>query len=326
MRFRRCFLCALPLIVSLGLTTPVFAQAYPERAISIVVAYPPGGDTDATARLFAEKLSQRLKQTVVVENKPGAGGTVGNTFVSKAKPDGYTLLFTPNPFTSAPMVLKLSAAASYDPLTSFDPVILSAIQSVILVAHPDTGIKSISDLVAQAKAGKPLSYASPGAGSPMHIVAEWLNSAAGMNVQHIPYRGVGPMIPDMLSGRVSMGYVTWGPVQQHIKAGKLVAVALTDDERNPNIPGLSTISEQAYKEVKLGAWSGVFAPKGTPSAVIELINSHLNEILKMPEVIEKLATFGARPVGGRPEALAKINADEHGRLSKLVKELNIQAE
>jgi tripartite-type tricarboxylate transporter receptor subunit TctC len=326
MLHRRRIFCALPLIASLGLATPVFAQAYPERPISIVVAYPPGGDTDATARLFAEKLSQRLKQTVVVENKPGAGGTVGNTFVSKAKPDGYTLLFTPNPFTSAPMVLKLSAAASYDPLTSFEPVILSAIQSVMLVAHPDTGIRTVADVVAQAKAGKPLSYASPGAGSPMHIVAEWLNSAAGMNVQHIPYRGVGPMIPDMLSGRVSMGYVTLGPVQQHIKAGKLVAVALTDDERNPNIPGLSTISEQAYKDVKLGAWNGVFAPKGTPAAVIELLNSHLNEILKMPDVIEKLATFGARPVGGRPEALAKINADEHGRLSKLVRELNIQAE
>jgi tripartite-type tricarboxylate transporter receptor subunit TctC len=303
-----------------------FAQSYPDRPISIVVSYPPGGDSDATARLLADKLSQRMKHSVVVENKPGASGTVGNTFVSKAKPDGHTLLFTPNPFTSAPMVLKLTAAASYDPLTSFEPVILTAMQSVMLVAHPDAGIKKISDLVALGKAGRALSYASPGAGSPMHIVGEWLNSAAGVNVTHIPYRGVGPMIPDMLSGRVSMGYVTWGPVQQHIQAGKLIAVALTDDERNPNITGLATIAEQGYKDVKLGAWNGIFAPKGTPTAVINLLNGHINEILKMPDVIEKMATFGAHPVGGKPDALAKINADEYARLSKLIKELNIQAD
>lgn len=291
-----------------------------------MVAYPPGGDSDATARVFAEKLSQRLNQTVLVENKAGAGGTVGNTYVSRARPDGYTLLFTPNPFTSAPTVLKLSPANSYDPLTSFEPVILTGLQSVLLLAHPDTGIKTISDLVAQAKAGKLLTYASPGAGSPMHIAAEWLNREAGIKVQHIPFRGVGPMFPDMLTGRVSMGYVTLGPAAQHIQAGKLVAVALTDGQRNPLLPNMTTISEQGYKDVKLGAWHGIFAPKGTPAAIINTLNAHMNEILKMPDVIEKMATFGARPVGGKPDALAKINADEYAQLTKLIKDLHIQAD
>ena len=302
------------------------AQAYPEKTISLVVAYPPGGDSDATARLFAEKLSQRLKQPVIVDNRPGAGGTVGNTYVSRAKADGYTLLFTPNPFTTAPMVLKLPPNATYDVLHGFEPVVLTAMQSVLLVAHPDAGIKSVADLVAQSKAGKPLTYASPGAGSPMHIVAEWLNRAAGIQVQHVPFRGVGPMIPDMLAGRVNMGYVTLGVVEQHLKSGKLVAVALTDGERSPLIPNLSTVAEQGYKDVKLGAWNGIFAPKGTPPAVVNLLNEHMNAILRMPDVIEKMATFGSRPVGGKPEALAKINADDYARLSKLIKDLNIQAD
>lgn len=302
------------------------AQAYPDKTISLVVAYPPGGDSDATARLFADKLSQRLKQPVIVENKPGAGGTVGNTYVSRARPDGYTLLFTPNPFTTAPMVLKLAPNATYDVLNGFEPVALTAMQSVLLVTHPDSGIKSVADLVTQAKAGKPLTYASPGAGSPMHIVAEWLNRAAGIQVQHVPFRGVGPMIPDMLAGRVSMGYVTLGAVEQHLKSGKLVAVALTDGERSPLVPNLSTVAEQGYKDVKLGAWNGIFAPKGTPPAVVKLLNEHLNEILRIPDVVEKMATFGSRPVGGKPEALAKINADDYARLSRLIKDLNIQAD
>lgn len=303
-----------------------FAQTFPDKPITLIVAYPTGGDTDAMARLYAERLTQRLKQSVLVENKPGAGGVLGNAYVGKAKPDGYTLLFTPNPFSTAPTVLKLAPSASYDVLNGFDSIILTGMQSVLLVAHPDTGIKSISDLVAQAKAGKQLNYASPGAGSPMHIVAEWLNKVAGIQVQHVPYRGIGPMIPDMLTGRVNMGYTTYGPVSQLISSGRLVAVALTDDEQTALIPKLATIAEQGYKDIKLGAWHGIMAPKGTSANVISLLNSHMNEVLKMPDVVERMGTYGARPVGGAPEALTKINADDYARLTKLIRDLNIQAD
>lgn len=322
---RRTALAAFAAASALVLS-PAFAQAYPEKPITLVVSYPPGGDTDAMARLYAEKLAQRLKQTVIVENKPGAGGTVGNTAVNRAKADGYTLLFTPNPFTTAPQILKLSPAASYDPLTSFDPVIQTGVQSVLLVVNPDTGIRSIQDLVAQAKSGKALNYASPGAGSPMHIAAELLNRAADIKVQHIPFRGIGPMIPEMLTGRVQMGYTTYGPVAQHITAGKLVAIALTDPERNAQIPGLSTVAEQGYPTVKEGAWHGIMVPKGTPTAIIATLNAHMNEVLKMPDVIERMASFGARPVGGRPEQLAKTNADDFARLTVTIRDLNITAE
>ncbi len=326
MTLNRRHLLAAAAAAGLAATGLALAQTYPERPITVVVAYPPGGDTDAMARLYAERLGQRLRQTVIVENRAGAGGTVGNTSVARARADGYTLLFTPNPFTTAPQLLKLNPANSYDPLTSFDPVIQTGTQSVLLVAHPDTGIKNVRDLVAQAKAGKPLNYASPGAGSPMHIAAELLNRAAGINVQHIPFRGIGPMIPEMLTGRVNMGYTTYGPVAQHIAAGKLVAVALTDPDRTPLIAGLATVAEQGYPTVKEGAWHGFMVPRGTPAPVIATLNEHFNEILKMPEVVERMASFGARPVGGRPEALSRVNAEDFARLSKTIKDLNLTAD
>ncbi len=322
---RRLIGYALFASAALGLDSAI-AQGYPDKPITMIVSYPPSGDTDAMARLYAEKLSQRLKQNVVVENRAGAGGTIGNTLVNKAAPDGYTLLFTPNPFTTAPMVLKLTAAASYDVLNGFEPVIQTGTQSVLLVAHPDAGIKNVRDVVSLAKAGKPLNYASPGAGSPMHIAAEMLNRAADIKVQHVPYRGIGPMIPDLLSGRVQMGYTTYGPVAQHINTGKLVAVALTDPERTSLISGLSTMAEQGFPAVKEGAWHGIMAPKGTPTATVDLLNAHMNEILKMPDVVEKMASFGARPVGGRPDQLSKVNAEDFARLSKAIRDLNITAD
>jgi len=327
MRFSRLTWMAAWGAILISVVAGANAQTWqPERTVALVVSYPPGGDTDAMARLYAEKLTQRLKQTVVVENRAGAGGTVGNTAVARAKADGYTLLFTPNPFTTAPMLLKLSPATSYDPLTSFDPVILTGLQSVMLVAHPDSGIKAVKDLVALAKSGKPLNYGSPGAGSPMHIAAELLNKAAGIEVQHVPFRGIGPMIPEVLTGRIQMAYTTFGPVSQHIAAGKLVAVALTDPDRTPLIPGLTTVAEQGYPTVKEGAWHGIMAPKGTPANVIQTLNTHMNDILRMPDVVERMASFGARPVGGRPEALSKINADDFARLTKTITDLKISAE
>jgi tripartite-type tricarboxylate transporter receptor subunit TctC len=302
------------------------AQSYPEKPISIVVGYPPGGDTDAMARLFADKLSQRLKQPVIVENKPGAGGTVGNSFVGKAKADGYTLLFTPNPFTTAPFVMKLSAGNQYDVLNGFEPVIKMATQPLVLVAHPSAGVKNVPELVAAAKAGKPVSYASPGAGSPMHVVAEWLNSSAGVKIAHVPYRGVGPSVSDVVGGHVGTAWVTLGPVTQYFATGKLVPLAIADARRSPLAPNIPTLVEQGYKDVVVGAWNGFFAPKGTPADTVKLLNSHFNEIVKLPDVVEKMTMFGALPAGGAPEVLGKTNATEHEQMGKLIKELGVTAE
>lgn len=302
------------------------AQTYPERPISVVVAYPPGGDTDAMARMFADRLSQRLKQTVIVENKPGAGGTLGNTFVGRAKADGYTLLFTPNPFTTAPFVLKLSPAASYDVLNGFEPIIKTATQPLVLVAHPNTGVKSATELIARARTGKPLTYASPGAGSPMHVVAEWLNRSAGVKIAHVPYRGVGPSVNDVVAGHVDTAWVTLGPVTQYFAQGKLIPLAIGDAQRSALAPNVPTLAEQGYKEVVVGSWNGFFAPRGTPPEVVKLLNGHLNEILKMPDVVEKMAAFGALPAGGAPDVLGRTNASEYEVMGKLIKELGITAD
>lgn len=320
---RRFFLGAAMAAAAL-LATGVQAEGYPSKPVSIVVSYPPGGDVDAIARLFADKLTSRLGQPVIVENRPGAAGTIGNSYVSRAKADGHTLLFTPNTFTTAPLVMALPKESRYDILNGFEPVILASKQSVLLVANPKSGITSVADLVSQSRDGKRLNYASPGAGSPMHIAAEWLNSAADIKVLHIPYRGIGPIIPDLLAGHVDLGYVVYGPVAQLIESGQLVPVAVTDPERSPVLPELATVAEQGYDQVRLGAWHGLMAPKGTPDEVVRLLNQHLNEILQLPEVAEQLASFGAVPVGGEPEALGAINADDHARLSALIEQLDIR--
>lgn len=324
---RRHFACAIAAAVALPLSLAAMAQgAYPNKPITMVVSYPPGGDTDAIARLFAEKLSQRLNQSVVVDNRPGAGGTIGNAFVGRAAPDGYTLLFTPNPFTTAPMVMNLPPSASYDVLNGFEPIIKTATQPLLLVANPGVGIKTIPEMIAAAKGGKALSYASPGAGSPMHVVAEWLNSSAGVKIQHVPYRGVGPSVNDVVAGHVNTAWVTLGAVAQYTSSGRLISLAVGDARRSTLAPNIPTLTEYGYKDVVVGAWNGFFAPKGTPASVVNLLNTHFNEILKMPDVVQKLTTFGALPAGGAPDVLGKTNASEFEVMSRIIKELGIRAD
>lgn len=304
-----------------------FAQSdYPTKPITVVVSYPPGGDTDAIARLFAERLSQRLKQPVLVDNKPGAGGALGNNFVSRAAGDGYALLFTPNPFATAPLVMKLSPSASYDVLHGFEPIINTAVQPLVLVANPGVGVRSLPDLIAAAKGGKPLTYASPGAGSPMHIVGEWLNRAAGVKIVHVPYRGVGPSVTDVVAGHVDTAWVTLGPVKQYFQSGRLVPLAIADARRSRLAPDVPALAELGYKDVVVGAWNGFFAPKGTPAPVVKLLNEHFNEILKSPDVADKLAVFGALPAGGAPDVLGRLNANEYAVMGKVIRELGISAE
>jgi tripartite-type tricarboxylate transporter receptor subunit TctC len=301
------------------------AQTYPAKPITIVVAYPAGGDTDAMARLYAEKLSHRLGQPVLVDNRPGASGPIGATFVAKAPADGYTLLMAPSTFSIAQLVLKTGGGSAYDETTSFTPIVMTSVQPLFIATNSGVGAKDVKELVAAAKA-KPLSYASPGSGSPMHILGEMFNKSAGVQINHVPYRGVAPAINDVLGGHVPLTFVTYGPVAPYLAGGKLNLLAVADPQRSPLAPNVPTLNELGFKDVEVGAWQGIFAPKNLPADIAKTLNTQFNEILKMPDVVAKMAIFGALPAGGEPARLAKVNADDHARFGKIIKDLGIQAD
>ena len=304
-----------------------FAQAaYPTKPITIVVSYPAGGDTDALARLLAEKLATRLGQTVLVDNKPGASGTIGNAFVAKSAPDGHTLLMTPNTISIATLVLKAGTGAAYDVLNDFTPIIQIGSQSLFLVVNTATGITSVKDLVAAAKADKIKTYATPGSGSPMHILGEVFNHAAGVKITQVPYRGTAPAIVDLVGGHVPFMYTTLGPVAQHIASGKMANLAVADMKRSPLAPNVPTLAELGYKDVDVGAWQGIMGPKGMPADVVKVLNGHLNDIIKMPDVVARMTTIATIPVGGDGAVLGRINAADHNRYAKVIKEFGIQAD
>ena len=309
-----------------ALGSAVAQGAYPNKQINLIVAFPPGGDTDALARLFAEKLSTRVGQPVIVENKTGASGTIGNSYVAKANPDGYTLLFTPNTMATAPLVLKPGTGATYDPLTDFTPIFLAGTQSLFLVTTAASGVTNMSELVAAAKAGKVVNYASPGAGSPMHILGEMFNKSAGVKISPIAYRGSGPAIVDLLGGHLPMMYTTLGPVSQHLASGKLVNIGVADGKRSPLQPNVPTLTESGFKDSEVGAWQGFVGPKGLSPEIVRTLNGHLNEIIKAPDVATRMTALALVPAGGEPAAIARMTASDFSRYGKIIKEAGIQAD
>jgi len=317
---------AAAVTATFALGNAVAQAAYPNKQINVVVSFPPGGDTDSLARLFAEKLQARLGQPVIVENKTGASGTIGNAYVSKANPDGYTLLFTPNTMATAPLVLKPGTGATYDPLTDFTPIFLAGTQSLFVVTTAASGVTSMNDLVTAAKAGKIVNYASPGAGSPMHILGEMFNKSAGVKISPIAYRGSGPAIVDLLGGHLPMMYTTLGPVSQHLASGKLVNIGVADAKRSPLQPNVPTLVESGIKDSEVGAWQGFMGPKGMPPEIVKTLNGHLNEIIKMPDVATRMTALALLPAGGEPAAIARATVSDFTRYGKIIKEAGIQAD
>ena len=301
------------------------ADGYPAKQITLVVAYPAGGDTDALARLFAEKLSARVGQTVLVDNRPGASGIIGSAYVSKAAPDGYTLLLAPSTFSIAQLVLKTNGSG-YDVLNGFTPIVQTGSQPLFLVAGGNSGLSTLKDAVAAAKGGKSLSYASPGSGSPMHILGEMFARASGASLAHVPYKGVAPAINDVLGGHVPVTFVTLGPVAPYLAGGKLRPLAVASAQRSPLAPSVPTLAEQGYKDVEVTAWNGLWGPRNLPPEIVKTLNGHFNEILKMPEIVSRMAVLGTTPVGGDADVLGKTNAADYARFGKVIKELGIQAD
>jgi tripartite-type tricarboxylate transporter receptor subunit TctC len=302
------------------------AQSWPSKTITMIVSYPAGGDTDAVARLLADKLAAQLGQQVVVDNRPGASGAVGNAYVAHAAPDGYTLLFTPSTFPIAPLVLKLGQGVAHDVVKDFTPISLTGTIPLLLVSNPASGIKFLKQIVDDGKAGKKQTYASPGIGSPMQVVAEVFNRDAGIKVDHIPYKGVAPEVVDLLGGQVTMAWVTPGAVAQYLGNGRVAGLAISDVRRSPLLPNVPTFTELGYKNVNIAAWFGILGPRGLPPAITARVNGAVNDILRMPDIVEKLKTFSVIPVGGEPALLARKVQEDHDLFARLVKEFNIQAD
>jgi tripartite-type tricarboxylate transporter receptor subunit TctC len=296
-----------------------FAQAgnYPAKPIRIVVPFPPGGATDEAARLIATKMGEHWGQPVVVDNRPGAGGNVGSDIVAKSAPDGYTLVMGVT--GSHAINISLYSKMPYDPVKDFIAISQVAVVPNVLVVHPSVPAKNLAELVALAKTepGK-LNYASLGNGTAAHLGMEMLKTAAGIDVTHVPYKGSAPAVSDLIAGQVQMMVDGLPSSLPHVKAGQLRAIALTSLHRSPSLPDLPTIAE-TYPGFYADAWSGLFAPKGTPQPVIDKLSTEVQRILHLPDVRQKLAALGAEPVGSTPVEFEAHVKREIAKWAKVVK-------
>jgi tripartite-type tricarboxylate transporter receptor subunit TctC len=315
-------------LAGLGLAcalAPAWAQSFPSKQVTLVVPFPPGGGPDVAARVIAEKLAPRLGQPVVVENRPGAGALLGASFVAKAAPDGHTLLLTPNTMAISPHVLAPGAGGGIDVNRDLLPVIAPATTPLVLVASPSLGVSNLKGLLEQARKGG-LAYGSPGNGSPMHFAGEMFKRSAAVDVLHVPYKGVAPSLNAALAGEVKLLYTGVGGALQHIKAGKLVPLALTEKARSALLPDVPTATEQGVANVEVNAWYGVFAPAATPAAVVQRINQEINAVIRLPDVRERFLGAGIEPLGGTAQVLADFMKADTQRYGQLARELGIKAD
>ena len=304
-------------------TAPAMAQGWPDKAVRILVPAPAGSSLDVLARTIGEKLKDKFGATVIVENKPAAGGTVATAEVAKAAPDGHTLLLGFNgPLATGPLVQKVP----YDVQKDLAPVVITSSQPNVLAVNAALPVKSVAELVAWAKAnpGK-LNYASVGNGSSSHLNAELLKSMSGIDAVHVPFNGSPPAVLATVQGETQMIFAVMQPLQAQIQAGKLRAIAVTTPKRFPLLPDIPAIAESGYPGFEALAWNGLVAPAGTPRPVIDKINAEVNAILKLPDVTQKMNAAGFDLIGGTPEDFAKLIAAESARWTPVVKRLGITA-
>jgi tripartite-type tricarboxylate transporter receptor subunit TctC len=299
------------------------AQSYPERAITIIVPFTPGASTDAVARLTRDVLERELGAPVVIDNRGGAGGTIGAAAVASAKPDGHTLLITVN----APITMNTYVQKSFpfNALTAFAPISLAAESILVLAVHSAVPVKTVKELVdyARANPGK-VSYGSAGIGSAHHIAGELIKQKTGIDMAHVAYRGSGPAIQDLVAGNIQVSFGTTPAVLPHAQAGSIRIIAIAEAKRHPDLPGVPTIAE-TLPGVVTNTWVGFFAPAGTPPAIIAKLNKAMNLALKQPDSIEKFKLQGMTPMGSSAAELGKLVAEEHARWGKIIPAINIQA-
>jgi tripartite-type tricarboxylate transporter receptor subunit TctC len=317
-------LLAAALVAALSPAAAWAQQAYPSRTITLVVPFPAGGPTDIIARIVAISLQQALGQNVIVDNRAGGGGNIGIAYVARANPDGYTLLFTSTAIAVNP---GLFANLPYDPIKDFTPISEIVNAPNVLFVRPDSGITSIADLVAKAKAEpNKLNYASPGVGTKSHLTGELLKLRAGIDIQHIPYRGGGPATQALVAGTVQLASVALAPVEPLIKSGTVRALAVTGATRWYSLPEIPTMIESGYPGFVSDTFNAMFAPAGTPPEIVALLVKEVREAMKRPDAIEAARKFGYQVVAGTPEQMnARLIAEIKG-VKELVARAGIKAE
>lgn len=320
---RRAFLA--PACLGLLAAAPfgrAFAQAYPSKPISYVVAFPPGGTSDLLGRLIADKLGPALGTTIVVENKAGAGGSVGSEQVSRAPADGYTLLG--GTISSHAINLHLYPKLGYDPVGSFMPVALIGTNPLVLVVRADSPYKTLADLVAAAKAGKPITAGSAGNGTSQHMALELFKfKLGGQGLTHIPYKGSGPALQDTIGGQVDILFDTTVAAQQHIDGGRLRALAVTSSKRLATLPNVPTIAEAAVPGFEVVSWQAIFVPAKTPAAVVARLNAEIGKILAGAEMQERLAKLGMLSQPMTPDQIQAFQKAEIAKWGEVIKAAHI---
>lgn len=320
----------LTALVALGLNAlaiqPAAAQAYPNRPVKIVIPFAPGGPTEFIIRLVADRLTAALGQAFVIENRPGgAGGTVGAKSVAVAEPNGYTLLFSsPGPLVTAAAVYR---NLDYDPIKSFAPIAMVIYAPQMLVVHPSIPANSLPELVAYAKRNPgTITFGSSGYGTQPHMLGQMLRLMAGIDIIHVPYRGAGQSVTDLLAGQVQMIFETTAILLPHVQAGKLRALAVATETRSPLLPDVPTTAESGYPKLMASFWSGLLAPAGTPAGVVQKLNTTVNEILKSKEAQTGLARLSAEARIGSPQDFAAFIAAEAPRWTAIANETGIKVE
>jgi tripartite-type tricarboxylate transporter receptor subunit TctC len=321
---RRVALMGLCLALSTWIAAPVVAQTYPAKPLVMVVPFPPGGPTDLVARVLAQKMSEQMGQTIVIDNKPGANGNIAAAMVSKAAADGYTLLYNTSSITLSPALYK---SLTYDVQKNLAPVALTAVVPLALVVNPAVPANNVREFIAYAKANPGrLSYGSAGNGNVTHLAAFQLVSSQGIDATHIPYRGSAPADVDLVAGQIQFMTDTINSVMPFIKDKKLKLLAMTTAKRVSLFPDTPTLAETVMPGFEAGAWQGLMVPAGTPPAVIQRLNSEVMKALNSAEVREKLAIQGAEPLGSTPDEYGAYIKRELARWATVVKDTGLTLE
>jgi tripartite-type tricarboxylate transporter receptor subunit TctC len=298
------------------------AQNYPSKPIRFYTPYPPGGTTDILARIIGAKMFETWGQPVIVDAKPGAGGNIGTDFVAKSPADGYTILMG----ASGPLAINASLFRKlpYDPAKDLAPVVLSASVPLVLVTHPSLPVKNVKEFIALMKA-RPgqFNYASAGPGSPQHLTAEMFKFMAKVEMTHIPYKGSGPAIVDLIGGQIPFAFESMIPILPHVKSEKLRALAVTSAARSPVLPQIPTVAESGVPGFESIAWYGVVAPAGTPKEIIAKLNAEMVRIANLPDIKKQLMEMGSPPVAGTPDQFGALIRSEIPKWAKVVKQANV---